>query len=174
VSALLDEYLRQLQPRRSARGLELHREVRRLADRDWFMTVGLIEGRAAGIPVGITLGAFGTDSLQTPRWRDLDSNLRFRARAGSILPVGFVADSLLERAGFEPSVPGESGFDFAREVRARLFAGGERIRTFGSATRSHRRQRDFGVTPPDPAVSAGTPDRRPTTRSVCRGRQLLG
>jgi hypothetical protein len=27
----------------------------------------------------------------------------------------------VERAGFEPSVPGESGFDFAREVRGRLF-----------------------------------------------------
>ena len=43
------------------------------------------------------------------------------------------ADSPLERAGFEPSVPGESGFDFAREVRGRLFAGGRRIRTIGSA-----------------------------------------
>jgi hypothetical protein len=42
-------------------------------------------------------------------------------------------DSPLERAGFEPSVPGESGFDFAREVRGRLFAGGSWIRTFGSA-----------------------------------------
>ena len=31
----------------------------------------------------------------------------------------FVPDSLLERAGFEPSAPGESGFDFAREVRGR-------------------------------------------------------
>ena len=29
------------------------------------------------------------------------------------------ADSLLEGAGFEPAVPGESGFDFAREVRGR-------------------------------------------------------
>jgi hypothetical protein len=57
-------------------GLELHREVRRLADRDWFMTVGLIEGRAAGIPVGITLGGFGTDSSQTPRWSGRDSNPR--------------------------------------------------------------------------------------------------
>jgi hypothetical protein len=51
------------------------------------------------------LGGFGTDSSQTPRWRELDSNLRFRARAGSILPVRFVADSLLEGDGFEPSVP---------------------------------------------------------------------
>jgi hypothetical protein len=42
---------------------------------------------------------------QTLRWRELDSNLRFRARAGSILPVKFVADSLLEGTGFEPSVP---------------------------------------------------------------------
>src|SRR6516225_10582369 len=42
---------------------------------------------------------------ETRRWRELDSNLRFRARAGSILPVRFVADSLLEQAGFEPSVP---------------------------------------------------------------------
>jgi hypothetical protein len=58
------------------------------------------------------------------------------------------ADSPLERAGFEPSVPGESGFDFAREVRGRLFAVGERIRTFGSAMRLHRRQRGRGVTPP--------------------------
>src|SRR6516162_2738637 len=38
-------------------------------------------------------------------WRELDSNLRFRARAGTILPVRFVADSLLEGDGFEPSVP---------------------------------------------------------------------
>jgi hypothetical protein len=30
-----------------------------------------------------------------------------------------------------------------------LSAGGVRIRTFGSATRSHRRQRDLGVTSPD-------------------------
>ena len=29
------------------------------------------------------------------------------------------ADSPLEGAGFEPAVPGESGFDFAREVRGR-------------------------------------------------------
>jgi hypothetical protein len=42
-------------------------------------------------------------------------------------------DSPLERAGFEPSVPGESGFDFAREVRGRLFAGGRWIRTIGTA-----------------------------------------
>jgi hypothetical protein len=33
VSVLPDEYLRQLGLRD---GLELHREVRRLADRDWF------------------------------------------------------------------------------------------------------------------------------------------
>jgi hypothetical protein len=32
----------------------------------------------------------------------------------------------------------------------RLTAGGERIRTFGSAMRLHRRQRGRGVTPPDP------------------------
>ena len=38
-------------------------------------------------------------------WRELDSNLRFRARAGWILPVRFAADSLLEGGGFEPSVP---------------------------------------------------------------------
>jgi hypothetical protein len=43
--------------------------------------------------------------LLTRRWRELDSNLRFRARAGSILPVRFVADSLLDATGFEPSVP---------------------------------------------------------------------
>ena len=42
--------------------------------------------------------------MRTLRWRELDSNLRFRARAGSILPVRFVADSLLEGTGFEPSV----------------------------------------------------------------------
>src|SRR5260370_39983754 len=29
--------------------------------------------------------------------------------------VRFAPDSLVERAGFEPSVPGESGFGFARE-----------------------------------------------------------
>jgi len=40
-------------------------------------------------------------------------------------------DSPLERAGFEPSVPGASGFDFAREVRGRLFPEGGRIRTTG-------------------------------------------
>src|SRR6516162_1137322 len=34
----------------------------------------------------------GTESLLTLRWRELDSNLRFRARAGSILPVRFVAE----------------------------------------------------------------------------------
>jgi hypothetical protein len=36
------------------------------------------------------------------------------------------------------------------QVRTRLFAGAEWIRTFGSAMRSYRRQRDRGVTPPDP------------------------
>jgi hypothetical protein len=41
-------------------------------------------------------------------------------------------DSPLERAGFEPLVPGESGFDFAREVRGRLFAGERWIRNLGS------------------------------------------
>jgi hypothetical protein len=39
------------------------------------------------------------------RRRELDANLWFRARAGSVLPVRFVADSLLEGAGFEPPVP---------------------------------------------------------------------
>jgi len=34
---------------------------------------------------------------------------------------------------------------------ARLRAGGERIRTFGSAMRLHRGQRGRGVTPPDPS-----------------------
>jgi len=38
-------------------------------------------------------------------WRELDSNLRFRARAGWILPVRFAADSLLEGDGFELVVP---------------------------------------------------------------------
>jgi hypothetical protein len=45
-----------------------------------------------------------------------------RAVAGFVADVGmheplvwFAPDSLLERAGFEPSVPGESGFGFARE-----------------------------------------------------------
>ena len=45
-------------------------------------------------------------------------------------------DSPLERAGFEPSVPGESGFDFAREVRGRLFAGGRWIRTSSTRARA--------------------------------------
>jgi hypothetical protein len=44
-------------------------------------------------------------SHRTRRWRELDSNLRFRARAGSILPVRFVADSLLEEDRFELAVP---------------------------------------------------------------------
>jgi acetyl esterase/lipase len=56
-----------------------------------------------------------------------------------------------------------------------LPAGGERIRTFGSAMRLHRRrQRDLGVTPPDPGGEWRRPGPRPTTRSVRRGRQLLG
>jgi hypothetical protein len=37
-------------------------------------------------------------------------------------------------------------------ARDGLSAGGERIRTFGSAMCSHRRQRDLGATPPDPVV----------------------
>ena len=45
----------------------------------------------------------------THRWRELDSNLQFRARAGSILPVRFVADSLLEGTGFELLVPRGDG-----------------------------------------------------------------
>jgi hypothetical protein len=44
-------------------------------------------------------------SLLTRRWRELESNLRFRARAGSILPARFVADSLLEEAGFRTFRP---------------------------------------------------------------------
>jgi hypothetical protein len=54
---------------------------------------------------------FRTSSLLTLHWRELDSNLRFRARAGSI---------------------------FAREVRGRLFAGGRWIRTFSTAARKPR------------------------------------
>jgi glutamate dehydrogenase/leucine dehydrogenase len=53
-------------------------------------------------PSGIKSGSW------TLRWREPDSNhrsRRFWARAGSILPVRFVADSLLEGNGFEPSVP---------------------------------------------------------------------
>jgi hypothetical protein len=73
------------------------------------------------------------EASQTHRWRELDS----------------------------PSVPGESGFDFAREVRGRLFAGGGRIRTFGSAMRLHRRQRGRGVTPPDPGGEWRLLGRRP-------------
>src|SRR3974377_263637 len=58
----------------------------------------------------VRLGHRGTPSLDAatklpfPR-RPPHSVFRFRARAGSILPVRFVADSLLEGAGFEPSVP---------------------------------------------------------------------
>jgi hypothetical protein len=48
--------------------------------------------------------------------------------------------SPLERAGFEPSVPGESGFDFAREVRGRLFAGGKRIRTVRPSPKEKKRR----------------------------------
>jgi hypothetical protein len=40
VSVLPDEYLRQLGLRD---GLELHREVRRLADRDWFKMLQRLE-----------------------------------------------------------------------------------------------------------------------------------
>jgi hypothetical protein len=56
------------------------------------------------------------------------------APRGGRVASRFVPDSPLERAGFEPSVPGESGFDFAREVRGRLFAGGRRIRTPGPSS----------------------------------------
>ena len=49
---------------------------------------------------------------------------------------------MAEGDGFEPPVPGESGFDFAREVRGRLFAGAEWIRTFSSAL-DRRRFRGF-------------------------------
>jgi hypothetical protein len=38
--------------------------------------------------------------------------------------------------------------DRGSQVRTRLTAGGRWIRTLGSAMRSHRRQRDLGVTPP--------------------------
>jgi hypothetical protein len=53
-------------------------------------------GELHAAPAGADSG-----SLMTRRWRGVDSNFRFRARAGSILPVRFVADSLLERTGFE-------------------------------------------------------------------------
>jgi hypothetical protein len=59
--------------------------------------------RAASSGYQSRRSGFGVRS--TLRWRELDSNLRFRARADSILPVRFVADSLLEGTGFEPSVP---------------------------------------------------------------------
>jgi len=47
-------------------------------------------------------------------------------------------------------------------------------RRFGSATRSHRRQRDLGVTSPDPGGEGQRSGPRLTTRSVRRGRHLLG
>jgi hypothetical protein len=53
-------------------------------------------------------------------------------------------DSSLEGDGFEPPVPGESGFDFAREVRGRLFAGAEWIRTSGSARENGYRSESSG------------------------------
>jgi hypothetical protein len=48
---------------------------------------------------------------------------RMRKGCANKEEIRFATDSPLERAGFKPSVPGESGFDFAREVRGRLFAG---------------------------------------------------
>jgi hypothetical protein len=93
----------------------------------------------------------------------------------------FRHDSPLERAGFEPSVPGESGFDFAREVRGRLFAGGRRIRTLGppcDARMGHRRGLPVFLHPgevkfvPDsartavacPSISLGSCSTKPTGR----------
>jgi hypothetical protein len=45
----------------------------------------------------------GASSQWTRRWRGMDSNLRYRAATGA----GFAADSTLEEAGFELSVPPE-------------------------------------------------------------------
>jgi hypothetical protein len=57
-------------------------------------------------------------------------------------PIRAVADRLLipRRCSGGPQAP---------KVRNGLPSGGERIRTFGSAMRSHRRQRGRGLTPPD-------------------------
>jgi hypothetical protein len=51
-------------------------------------------------------------SLVTRRWREMDSNFRFRAKASSVIAIAgcapenrFASDSLLEGTEFDPSVP---------------------------------------------------------------------
>jgi hypothetical protein len=58
--------------------------------------------------------------------------------------VRFASDSVVEGAGFEPSVPGESGFGFAREgpnVRIQLPPGASPLRTDFSRGRSRTASR---------------------------------
>jgi hypothetical protein len=68
-----------------------------------------------------TGNARGTESLRTPRWRELDSNLRFRARAVSVLPVRdrMLASSSLQRRVGRTSNPAFAVHD-RPYVRGRL------------------------------------------------------
>src|SRR6516225_6879746 len=67
------------------------------------------------------------------------------------------SDSPLEGAGFEPAVPGESGFDFAREVRGR--------------TESKKAIRRASVARPVTSHTTGTA-RRTRAKVTCRVRRL--
>jgi len=93
---------------------------------------GAIAGSAVMVPNTIRCAASGRHSFRRrcrvrsyarlPRKHDLDRRCR-RADGGSS------SDSPLERAGFEPSVPGESGFGFA--LRNQMLASGSVQRRAG-------------------------------------------
>jgi DNA helicase-2/ATP-dependent DNA helicase PcrA len=96
-----------------------------------------------------TVGHDFTLSWRTLCWRELDSNLRFRARAGSILPVRFVADSLLERTGFELLV--SSARDGFRWVSLQ-FAVASRLSQQGLSCRQLQDQRRVIRNPGNPLL----------------------
>src|SRR6516164_2662797 len=88
------------------------------------------------------------------RWCETFENVT--VAAPSTCQVGLAGCNLAAGAWAKSKSPvcsicqGARGARTGTESLLTLSAGGERIRTFGSATRSHRRQRDLGVTPPDP------------------------
>ena len=84
----------------------------------------------------------------THRCRELDSNLQFRARAGSILPVRFVADSLLEGTGFELLVPRGDGLRWV----SLQFAVASRLSQQGLSCRQLQDQRRVIRNPGNPLL----------------------
>jgi hypothetical protein len=131
-----------------------------------------------GVRLPSVSAAFGVEHLAL---RELigAENAKFQA----IVAVKRVEAAAAQKSAVR-SAAGQKPAVAAREEPkvCRLSAGGERIRTFGSAMRSHRRQPGHAVTTPDPGgewrllgpppdTSIGTP--RPATADErCAGRSV--